>query len=211
VPYDAPSPVLSPEGARFRWREIDVTLGVPGAHNAVNAAGALEACRLAGADPDRIAAALADFRGARRRFEWVGETASGAAVYDDYAHHPTEVAAMVALARTLVPARVVAVFQPHLYSRTRALARGFGAALAGADVAVVVDVYAARERAVDFPGVSGRLVAAAAADGGTGGRVVWMPDLRDAERFLSSILRAGDLCLVMGAGDVDSLARALVA
>jgi UDP-N-acetylmuramate--alanine ligase len=153
---------------------------------------------------------MADFRGARRRFERVGDTASGAAVYDDYAHHPTEVAAMVALARTLKPARVVAVFQPHLYSRTRALARGFGAALAGADVAVVLDVYPARERAQDFPGVSGRLVAAAAADEPGHGRVAWMPDLGDAERFLRSILRAGDLCLVMGAGNVDSLARALV-
>jgi UDP-N-acetylmuramate--alanine ligase len=224
VTYDAPDPVLSPDGARFRWHGIDVILGVPGAHNAVNAAGALEACVLAGADPERSAAAMADFRGARRRFERVGDTASGAAVYDDYAHHPTEVAAMVALARTLDPARVVAVFQPHLFSRTRALALGFGAALANADVAVVVDIYPARERAEDFPGVTGRLVAAAAADGGFAGanslggfargqsaaRVAWMPDLREAERYLRSVLRPGDLCLVMGAGDVDSLARSLV-
>ncbi|MDQ6775877.1 MAG: Mur ligase domain-containing protein, partial [Actinomycetota bacterium] len=141
VTYDAPSPVLGPNGAQFRWRGIDVLLGVPGAHNAVNAAGALEACVLAGGHPAVAAATLADFRGARRRFERVGDTAAGAAVYDDYAHHPTEVAAMVALARTLDPARVVAVFQPHLYSRTQALAPAFGAALAGADVAVVVDIY----------------------------------------------------------------------
>jgi UDP-N-acetylmuramate--alanine ligase len=220
IPYDAPSAVLSPDGARFQWHGIDVVLGVPGAHNAVNAAGALEACLLAGADPERAAAAMADFRGARRRFERVGDTANGAAVYDDYAHHPTEVAAMVALARTLEPGRVVAVFQPHLYSRTRALARGFGAALAGADVALVLDIYPARERAEDFPGVSGRMVAAAAADAGgfaggksAGGaspaRVAWIPDFGDAERYLRSILRPGDLCLVMGAGNVDALARAL--
>jgi len=127
---------------------------------------------------------------------------------------------MVALARTLEPGRVVAVFQPHLYSRTRALARGFGAALAGADVALVLDIYPARERAEDFPGVSGRMVAAAAADAGgfaggksAGGaspaRVAWIPDFGDAERYLRSILRPGDLCLVMGAGNVDALARAL--
>ena len=212
ITYDAPSPVLDPRGARFPWRGVEVVLQVPGAHNAVNAAGALEACVLAGADPDAAAAALADFRGARRRFERVGDTAGGAAVYDDYAHHPTEVTATLAGARTLEPGRVVAVFQPHLYSRTRALARDFGVALAAADVVVVVEIYAARERSEDFPGVSGRLVAAAAADyvGGSA-RVAWMPDLRDAERFLVSVLRPGDLCLTMGAGDVDSLARSLIA
>ncbi|HWF36385.1 MAG TPA: Mur ligase domain-containing protein [Solirubrobacteraceae bacterium] len=209
VAYDAPSPVLGPGGSRFPWHGIDVLLGVPGAHNAVNAAGALEASALAGADPAVAAATLADFRGARRRFERMGDTASGAVVYDDYAHHPTEVAAMVALARTLAPTRVVAVFQPHLYSRTRALAGRFGAALAGADLAVVLDVYPARERAEDFPGVSGRLIAAAAAD--SGGRLAWMPDFAAAEHFLRATLRAGDLCLVMGAGNVDALARALVA
>ena len=211
VAYDAPSPVLDPRGSRFRWRGIDVVVGVPGAHNATNAAGALEACVLAGADPAGAAAAHADFRGARRRFERVGVTASGAAVYDDYAHHPTEVAATLAAARTLAPERIVAVFQPHLYSRTRALARAFGVALAAADVVAVVDIYAARERAEDFPGVSGRLVAAAAADAGKGEQVAWMPGFGAAERFLRSILKKGDLCLTMGAGDVDSLARALTA
>ena len=93
--------------------------------------------------------------------ERLGQTTAGAAVYDDYAHHPTEVAAAIAAARTLGARRLVAVFQPHLYSRTRALARGFGAALAGADAIVVLGIYPARERAEDFPGVSGRLVAAA--------------------------------------------------
>jgi UDP-N-acetylmuramate--alanine ligase len=211
VAFDAPSPVLDPLGSRFRWRGIEVVVGMPGAHNAVNAAAALEACALAGADPEAAAAALADFAGTRRRFEWLGNTAAGAAVYDDYAHHPTEVAATVAVARTLERDRVVAVFQPHLYSRTRALAREFGVALAGADVVVVLDVYPARERADDFPGVSGRLVAAAAADAGAGGQVAWLPDFGAAERFLASLLRPGDLCVTMGAGNVDALARALVA
>ncbi len=105
------------------------------------------------------ARALADFRGARRRMERLGESAAGAQVYDDYAHHPTEVAATLAGARSMQPRRVVGVFQPHLYSRTRALARAFGAALAGADVAVVLGIYPARESAEDFPGVSGRQIA----------------------------------------------------
>ncbi len=111
---------------------------MPGAHNAVNAAGALTAAALAGAEPERAAEALADFQGARRRFEPLGETAAGAVVYDDYAHHPTEVTAVLAAARTLGPRRLVGVFQPHLYSRTRSLAREFGVALAAADVAVVL-------------------------------------------------------------------------
>ena len=101
-------------------------------------------------------------------------------MYDDYAHHPTEVAATIAAARTLAPARLVAVFQPHLYSRTRALAREFGRALAGADIAVVLAVYPARERAEDFPGVDGHLVAAAAADAAGGRPVAWLPSFDDA-------------------------------
>lgn len=166
-----------------------------------------------GADPAQAAAALADFAGAGRRFEALGETASGARVYDDYAHHPTEVAATIAAARTLEPRRVVAVFQPHLYSRTRALAGDFGVALAQADLVVVLDVYPARERAGDFPGVSGELIAdAARAAARTGTAVAYEPTgFAAAEARLSGELRAGDVCLVMGAGDVDRLGRGLVA
>jgi UDP-N-acetylmuramate--alanine ligase len=102
------------------------------------------------------------------------------------------------------------VFQPHLYSRTRELARGFGRALAGADVAVVLAVYPARERAEDFPGVDGHLVAAATADAAGGRTVAWMPTFDDAYGFLLATLREGDLCLLMGAGDVDALGRSLV-
>lgn len=211
VPFDAREPRLGPEGSRFTWHELEVCVAIPGAHNAINAAGALTACAMAGADPARAAASLADFAGARRRMELVGRTSSGAVVYDDYAHHPTEVAATLAAARSIAPGRVVAVFQPHLYSRTRELAGAFGAALAGADTVVVVGIYPARERAEDFPGVSGRRVAQAAADASGGRAVAWLPEPADADRHLSSILREGDLCLVMGAGDVDALARALVA
>ncbi len=209
--YDAPDTAMSPRGSKFDWRGIEVSLSVPGLHNAVNAAGALTASALAGADPARAAAALADFRGARRRFELIGSTEKEIPIYDDYAHHPTEVAATIAAARTLAPARLVAVFQPHLYSRTRALARDFGRALAGADIAVVLGVYPARERAEDFPGVDGHLIAAATADAAGGRLVAWMPSFDDARQFLFATLREGDLCLAMGAGDVDALARSLVA
>jgi UDP-N-acetylmuramate--alanine ligase len=209
--YDAPDTVMHEHGSRVHWRGIEVTLSVPGQHNAINAVGALTAAAQAGADPARAAVALASFRGARRRFELLGATENGIPVYDDYAHHPTEVAATIAAARTLAPARLVAVFQPHLYSRTRALAREFGSALAGADVGVVLSVYPARERAEDFPGVDGRLVAAAAADAAGGRTVAWLPSFDDARVFLQRTLREGDLCLVMGAGDVDRLGRSLVA
>jgi UDP-N-acetylmuramate--alanine ligase len=210
VPYDTPTPELSPAGARFDWRGNEVSLAVPGAHYAINAAGALTAAVLAGAEPVAAVAALADFQGAKRRLERLGQTASGAWVFDSYAHHPTELAADLAAARTLEPKRLIAVFQPHLYSRTRALAREFGEALASADIAGVIDVYPARERAEDFPGVDGHLVAAAAADAGGGRPVGWMPTLADAEKWLRETLRDGDLCIVMGAGNIDSLGRALV-
>jgi UDP-N-acetylmuramate--alanine ligase len=211
IPYDAPDALVSPRGSSFHWRGIEVKLAVPGVHNAINAAGALTAAALAGAEPAAAAAALPDFRGARRRFELLGCTEQTIPVYDDYAHHPTEVAATIAAARTLVPDRVVAVFQPHLYSRTRSLAGEFGRALAAADMVVVLPVYPARERAEDFPGVDGHLVAAAAADAAPGRRVAWMPSFESARSFLATALREGDLCLCMGAGDIDSLARSLLA
>jgi UDP-N-acetylmuramate--alanine ligase len=103
------------------------------------------------------------------------------------------------------------VFQPHLYSRTRSLAREFGAALARADISAVLAIYPARERAEDFPGVDGRLVAEAAADAGRGRRVAWLPAFDDVRSFLAATLRDGDLCLMMGAGDIDALGRSLVA
>ena len=210
VAYDAPDPELTPYGARFSWRGIEVELSVPGAHNAINAAGALEAAALAGADPAIAAAALRDFDGARRRFEPLGVGPAGATVYDDYAHHPTEVAAAIAAARTLAPNRLIAVFQPHLFSRTAALGPEFGRVLSVADIVAVLGVYPARERAEDFPGIDGRLVAAAAADAADGRPVAWLPKFSDARQFLSTTLRDGDLCLLMGAGNIDALGRELV-
>jgi UDP-N-acetylmuramate--alanine ligase len=210
VPYDVHGLSLTAGGSRFRWQEHDVTLAVPGVHNALNATAALEAARLAEADPALAIAGLAGFHGAGRRFQLLGTSARGALVYDDYAHHPTEVAATLAAARTLPHQRLVAVFQPHLYSRTASLAREFGEALASADMVVVLDVYPARERAEDHPGVSGLLVAEAAADAAGGREVCWLPTFADASPVLHGTLREGDVCVAMGAGDVDSLARGLV-
>src|SRR5215216_1415798 len=144
TPFDVPAPALGETGSRFTLDGVPVALSVPGAHNARNAAAALTACRLAGADLAQAAAALADFAGAGRRFERLGTTAAGVLVVDDYAHHPTEVRAMIEAARTLGARRIVAAFQPHLFSRTRHQAREFGAALALADLVVVLDIYPAR-------------------------------------------------------------------
>jgi UDP-N-acetylmuramate--alanine ligase len=210
VPFDALDPILEPGGSRFLWRGLEVRLCVPGKHNACNAAAALEACALAGADPVRAAGALADFPGVARRFERLGDTPSGAQVYDDYAHHPTEVRATLDAARTLEPRRLVAVLQPHQYSRVKSMAREFGEALARSDLAIVLEIYATRERPGEYPGVSGALIAKAAEDAGDGGTALWMPDIAAAERYLKEELCAGDLCVTLGSGDVDELAWRLL-
>lgn len=208
VAYDAPQPSVTNGGTQFRWRGHQVSLAVPGAHNALNAAGALEAARLAGVEDPT--SAIGSFRGAGRRFERLGRTGTGALVIDDYAHHPTELAATILAARTLEHRRLVAVFQPHLYSRTAMLAGELGAALASADTAVVLDVYAARERAQDHPGVSGLTIARAVSERSAGRPVYWLPNFDLAQSVLEATLGCGDVCLAMGAGDVDELARRLV-
>ena len=200
---------LLPLGSRFRVEGTEVELPVPGRHNVLNALAALAACREAGVPLPEAAAALAGFAGAGRRFEAHGITPSGARVYDDYAHHPTEVRATLEAARGLGARRLVACFQPHLYSRTAHLAREFGGALALADAVVVLDVYPARERAEDFPGVSGWLVATAAADAAGGRPVYWLPEIGQAERFLAGELADGDVLLTLGAGDVHRIAERL--
>jgi UDP-N-acetylmuramate--alanine ligase len=213
VPYDLSAPQLQAGGSRFDWRGQQVSLSVPGAHNALNAVAALEAARIAGADPACAVTGLSGFHGAGRRFQRLGTTAAGALVVDDYAHHPTEIAATLRAARGELSSdggRLLAVFQPHLYSRTERLARDFGAALAGADVVAVLDVYPSRERAEDHPGVSGLMVAEAAAEVVAGREVMWLPSFTDAEPVLRQTLGAGDICVVMGAGNVDTLARRLV-
>ncbi len=202
-------------GTRFEARgagiETAVELGVAGRHNVANALAALGALALAGFDPIECAGALAGFPGVARRFEFKGRHAGGAGVYDDYAHHPTEVRAVIAAARELEPRRLVAVFQPHLFSRTKALASEFGAALADADEVAVLDVYPAREQPTGpLEGVSGRLVADAVADHAPGRPVWWLPDSEQAARALGPRLGEGDMVLTIGAGDIFRLAESLV-
>ncbi len=209
VAYDVPVPELEPGGSRFGWRGAEVHVAVPGAHNARNAAASLEVARLVGLGED-ASGAITGFSGAARRFQRLGATASGAVVIDDYAHHPTEVAATLNAARTLGLRRLVAVFQPHLYSRTALLADEFGAALAIADIVVVLDVYPARERAEDHPGVSGETLVHSTIAHAEGREVLWRAGFDEALQTLGELLEDGDLCVVMGAGDVDALGRGLV-
>jgi UDP-N-acetylmuramate--alanine ligase len=150
--------------------------------------------------------ALATFEGVGRRFERVG-SAGGVSVVDDYAHHPTEIAATLDGARQAYPGRrLVAVFQPHLYSRTEAQGAAMGRALA-ADVVVVTDVYAARESPV--PGVSGQLVADAARRAGR--EVHWVPSRAQLAERVAALLREGDVVLTLGAGDITGAGREILA
>jgi UDP-N-acetylmuramate--alanine ligase len=189
----------------------ELLLGVPGAHNILNARAALAAVELAGFEVDAAATALADFPGVHRRLELKGERA-GVRIYDDYAHHPTEVRAALSALRELEPTRLLAVFQPHLYSRTKAFAEGFGVALALADEVTVLDVYPAREEPVgELADVSGLDVARAAADRLGGRRVRWAPSLGAARGALEAAFEPGDVLVTIGAGDVFKLAENLVA
>jgi UDP-N-acetylmuramate--alanine ligase len=190
--------------------DAEVDLRVPGRHNIANALAALGGLALAGFDGPASGAALAEFPGVARRLELKGERA-GARIYDDYAHHPTEVAATLEAARELGPRRLIAAFQPHLYSRTKALAEEFGAALAVADEIAVLDVYPAREEPVgELAGVSGLMVADAAADHAGGKPVWWVPTAEQAAQALAPGLGDGDLLITIGAGDIFKLADALV-
>jgi UDP-N-acetylmuramate--alanine ligase len=179
---------------------VDCELAVPGLHNRVNAACALAALELAGFDRAAAAEALAGFEGAGRRLEAYG-TAGGVLLVDDYAHHPAELEATIAAARTLTDGRLVVLFQPHLYSRTIHVGRELGAALAAADAAVVTEIYAAREEPVE--GVTGRIVVDGATDARPGMAVGWAPELADAARLAASLCRPGGAVLTVGAGDVD--------
>jgi UDP-N-acetylmuramate--alanine ligase len=188
---------------------VDLDLPVPGRHNVANALAAIAAVGPAGVEAQAAADALKSFPGVARRFERKGER-NGAQIYDDYAHHPTEVAATLEAAREFEPARLIAAFQPHLYSRTKALAAEFGDALAAADEVIVLDVYPAREEPVGpLEGVTGRMVADAAADRAGGRPVWWLPDAESAARALAAQLREGDLLITIGAGDIFKLAEAL--
>ncbi len=190
--------------------DAEVGLALPGRHNVANALAAIGGLAVSGVDPGEAARALQSFPGVARRMELKGER-NGARVYDDYAHHPTEVAAALEAARELEPRRLIAAFQPHLYSRTKALAAEFGGALAAADEVAVLEVYPAREQPVGpLAGVSGRMVAAAAADRAQGKPVWWLPDATQAAAALGPRLSDGDLLITIGAGDIFRLAEAVV-
>jgi UDP-N-acetylmuramate--alanine ligase len=190
--HDRPGP--------FGRIECDLQLRVPGHHYALNAAAAFAAAVELGIEPERVAAALSSYRGAARRLELKGE-AGGVRVVDTYAHHPTELAADLRAARSITAGRgrVIAVFQPHLFSRTRIFAAEFGTALGLADEAVVLDVYAARED--PEPGVTGKLVA----DAVPGGAARYVPDFGDVPKVVASLAGPGDLVLTMGAGDITKM------
>ncbi len=189
---------------------MPVPFGLAGAgdHNRRKAAAALAARELAGVGSADAARVLATFRGAGRRLELHG-AAAGVTVYDDYAHHPAEVEATLAALRELHPAaRVLVLFQPHLYSRTRHLADELGAALSRADAACLTEIYPAREEPV--PGVSGKLVVDALARRRPGMWIGWAPELDDAGPMLARRARAGDVAVTMGAGNVDAAASVIL-
>lgn len=187
---------------------FDGPLGLPGEYNRRNAACALAALDLLGVGVAEAAPLLAEFSGTARRFERKGE-AGGVAVYDDYGHHPAELEAVIAGARERGAERVLVLFQPHLYSRTRHLAREFGRALAAADAVCVSEIYEAREEPIE--GVTGKLVVDAVAEARPGMPVAWAPALEDAARVVARLARTGDVVLTVGAGDVDRAAPLILA
>lgn len=201
--------VLDQGGARFSVTHMGTRLGrfairLPGRHNVANATAAIAASLWAGAAPEAINEGLARFAGAQRRFQVLG-TVSGVTVVDDYGHHPTELSATVAAARQAHPdGRVVALFQPHRYSRTQALAEQLGRALGAADVVVVTDVYSAGETPV--VGVTGRLVADAVQETD----VRYCPVLTDAIATVADVAESGDVVLTLGAGDVTEAGPVLL-
>jgi UDP-N-acetylmuramate--alanine ligase len=185
-----------------------IELNVPGEHNVLNALTALAVLRHAGVEPADAAPHLLTFSGAARRFQRIGEV-GGVLVVDDYAHHPTEIAATLTAAMRGGHERVIAVFQPHLYSRTRYLQREFGRALTLADEAIVTEIFPAREE--PEPGVSGKLIVDAYLTERPGGPVSFLPRLHDVVARLAPRVRPGDLVLTLGAGDVFHAGEELLA
>jgi len=208
---------LAPEGSEvvtFGHRSpgpAELELAVPGRHNVLNARAALAGISAAlGGEQPRAAASLASFPGVRRRLELRGAR-RGARIYDDYGHHPTEVRAALTALRDAGPRRLIAAFQPHLYSRTKAFAEQFGAALSVADEVAVLDIYPAREAPVgELEGVSGLDVARAASDHMDGGPVLWTPTMEAARAALEPRLGPDVALVTIGAGDIFRLAESLV-
>jgi len=186
---------------------VTLTLRVPGTHNLRNATAALAVAHALGADLEAASRGLAEFRGVGRRFERLGSH-GGVELVDDYAHHPTELVVTLAAARQVFPGRrLVAVFQPHLYSRTAAHHGAMGSALAAADLAVVTEIYKAREEPI--PGISGVLVAEAVRS--AGGTVIFAPDRAGLADVVTPLIQRGDVVLMLGAGDITRLGPELAA
>jgi UDP-N-acetylmuramate--alanine ligase len=200
---------VGPGGASARLdaggRSHDLRLAVDGAHNLLNAAAAVAAAEAVGVSAAAAVEALAGFAGVHRRFERRGSV-RGADFYDDYGHVPTELEVTLDVARRTDHRRVLAVFQPHRYSRTQALWKELGASLVGADVIVVTDIYGAAQEPI--PGVTGKLVVEGIARTGRDRRVVYLPHRNDVVEFLTREVRRGDLVLTMGCGDVWMLGDA---
>jgi UDP-N-acetylmuramate--alanine ligase len=184
---------------------LELSLPVDGAHNLSNAAAAVAVAREVGVEAAVAVDALASFNGVHRRFERRGAV-RGAEFFDDYGHVPTELSVTVDVARRREPGRLVAVFQPHRYSRTQALWRELGQSLVGADVIVVTDIYGAEQDPI--PGVTGKLVVEGVARAGGYRRVVYLPHRNDVVEFLAREVREGDLVVTMGCGDVWMLGDA---
>jgi UDP-N-acetylmuramate--alanine ligase len=184
---------------------VELDLAVPGEHNRRNAAAALAALELAGVPRAEAETAIVEFSGAGRRLELKGE-AGGVTVLDSYAHHPAELAADLAAVRN--GGRLLALFQPHLYTRTLHLAHGFAEALAGADAVCVTEIYAAREE--PLLGVTGRLIVDELARVRPGMPIGWAPPLEDAAGLVAGWARPGDTVLTLGAGDVDRAASLIL-
>lgn len=191
----------SPDGGEYR-----LELSVPGLHNIRNAATSIAAVAALDVDIGSACSAVTAFTGVTRRFEILG-TRAGVTVVDDYAHHPTEVAAAIDAARQRFPnSRLITVFQPHLYSRTQAMGAELGNALTDADVVVVTDIYGAREKPI--AGVSGRVVSDVVVQAGT--ECHWVPQANKLARFLSDFVDGGDTVLTLGAGDITRIGRELL-
>ena len=183
-----------------------VSLNIPGRHNVLNALACIAVARLADVGVAQIRDALAGFHGAKRRFQTKGKE-RGVWVVDDYAHHPTEIAVTLTAARATNPTRLICVFQPHRYTRTQLLREEFGACFAAADLLLLTDVYAAGETPI--PGISGETLMEEVARQ-TGQDAVYLPERTDLERYLAQHVRAGDLVITMGAGNILEVGEALV-
>lgn len=184
-----------------------VELRIPGEHNVANALAAAAACSAAGISVEDIGAGLGSFGGVERRFQMRGR-AAGVTVIDDYAHHPSEIQATLTAARSGAFGRVVALFQPHRYTRTAALAGDFGGSFGAADKIVITDVYGAGEEPV--PGVTGKLIADAVCQRFPGRPVAYIPHRGELLSYLSRSCRSGDALLTLGAGDVNSIGEELL-